>query len=129
MTEPDAAEGGLVGSARRVGSSLLTLLHTRVELFAVELQEEKLRALSFVVWFTTALALAVAGILIAMGIAGVFLWERAGYPGVIALAVAALGSSAGLLWLLRRRILRGPGPFATTISEMGKDLECLRTPE
>lgn len=76
-----------------------------------------------------ALALAVAGILLGIGILGLFLWQRAGYLGLIALLIATLGSSVALLWLLRRRILRGPDPFSATIAEIGKDLECLRPPQ
>jgi uncharacterized membrane protein YqjE len=129
MAEGDSGTSGLLDSVRRIGNSLLALIHTRVELFAVELQEEKLRAVSFLGWLTAALALTVAGILIAIGILGLFLWERAGYAGLIGLALATLGSAAGLLWILRRRILRGPDPFAATISEIAKDLECLRPPQ
>jgi len=124
-----SAGGGLFESVRRLGSSLVALIHTRVELFAVELQEEKLRAISFLGWFTAALALAVAGILMTIGILGFFLWQHAGYPGVIALALATLAGSAGLIWMLRRRILRGPDPFSATISEIAKDLECFRPPQ
>ncbi|MBI4623759.1 MAG: phage holin family protein [Verrucomicrobia bacterium] len=126
MAEADSGTGGLLGSARRVGSSLLALLHTRVELFAVELQEEKLRAIRLLVWLSVAVALGVAGILVAVGVLGLFLWQRAGYAGVIGLAVAALTGAAALLWMIHRRILRGPDPFAATVAEIGKDLECLR---
>lgn len=129
MAEADSPGGGLLESARRMGTSLVALIHTRVELFAVELQEEKLRAISFLGWLIVALALAVAGILMTMGILSFFLWQQTGYPGVIALAVLTLLSAAGLLWMLRRRILRGPDPFAATISEIGKDLDCLRPPQ
>jgi uncharacterized membrane protein YqjE len=129
MSEPDEKDGGWLGSLRRVGNSVLALIHTRVELFSVELQEEKLRALNLVIWFVVALTLGVAGLLIAMTVLGVFLWERTGYVGVICLAVITLGSSAALLWFLRRQILRGPGPFEGTISELGKDLACLQSRE
>jgi uncharacterized membrane protein YqjE len=128
MTEAESGASGLLESIRRMGSSLLALIHTRVELFAVELQEEKLRAISFLGWLIVALALAVAGILMALGVLGLFLWQRTGYAGVIAQTVVTLGSAAGLMWMLRRRILRGPDPFSATIEEIGKDLDCLRPP-
>ena len=123
------ADGGLLQSARRMVTSLVALVHTRVELFVVEFQEEKLRAISFLGWFAAALSLGVAGILLTIGILGFVLWQLTGYPGVVALAVATLATSAGLFWMLRRRILRGPDPFSATISEIGKDLECLRPPQ
>jgi uncharacterized membrane protein YqjE len=129
MSEADSPGGGLLDSVRRMSSSLVALIHTRIELFAVELQEEKVRAISLIGWLIAALALAVAGILLGIGILGLFLWERAGYLGLIALVLATLGSSVGLLWMLRRRILRGPDPFSATIAEIGKDLDCLRPPQ
>ena len=126
MTEGDPETGGLLGSARRAGSSLLALLQTRVELFAVELQEEKLRAIRLLVWLTIALTLGVGGILVAIGVLALFLWQRAGYAGMIGLAVIALTGAATILWLIRRRMLRGPDPFAATVAEIRKDVECLR---
>ncbi len=47
MTTDDASGQSSVGfaeSVRRLGKSLMDLLHTRTELFSVELQEEKIRA-------------------------------------------------------------------------------------
>jgi uncharacterized membrane protein YqjE len=126
MDEAASGAGGFLGAFRRVGSSLLALLQNRVQLFAVELQEEKLRAIRLLVWLTAAFALGIAGILVLVGVLGVFLWKQAGYAGVLGLAVALLGGAALLLWLLRRRLLREPDPFATTVAEIGKDLACLR---
>ena len=127
MAEVASGASGLLDSVRRMGGSFLALIHTRAELFAVELQEQKLRAISLLGWLIAALALAVAGILLAIGMLGLFLWQLAGYAGLIGLVVATLGSSVGLLWMLRRRILSEPDPFASTLSEMAKDLECLES--
>lgn len=125
MDSPGSGEDGLLASARRVGTSLLGLLQTRVEIFSVELREEKLRAINLLLWLAVALSLAVAGILLSLGILGLFLWRQFGYAGVIGLALVTLAGSAGVLWWIRRRIVRGPEPFATTIAEIGKDIECL----
>lgn len=129
MAEADPASGGLLASLRRIAGSLFALLQTRAELFTVELQEEKLRAINLLMWLTIALALGVAGILMTAAIVGFFIWEKAGYLGVTGFAVALLAGAAGLLLMLRRRILHGEPPFATTIAEIGKDLSCLRARE
>jgi uncharacterized membrane protein YqjE len=126
MDEVASGAGGVLASVRRVGSSLLALLQNRVQLFAVEWQEEKLRALRLLLWLTAALALGIAGLLVAVGVLALFLWKQAGYTGVIGLALVLLGGAALLLWQLRRRILQEPEPFATTVAEIGKDLACLR---
>jgi uncharacterized membrane protein YqjE len=126
MPEAESGASGLLGSLRRMATSLLALLQTRVQLVAIELQEEKLRAINLLVWLTVALALGVAGILVSVGILSVFLWQRAGFAGVIGLAVVLLAAAIILLLQLRRRIVQGPDPFATTIQEIGKDLAVLR---
>lgn len=72
-SEPDA--GGIIDSIRRFGNSLTGLLHTRAELFAVELQEEKLRAIRLLVWVAVAITLGVAGLLVAVGGLALFFWE------------------------------------------------------
>ena len=56
--------GGVMASVRRIGASLLGLGQTRAELFAVELQEEKLRALLLLSWLSLGVALGMAAVLI-----------------------------------------------------------------
>jgi len=116
----------MLDSARRMTSSIVGLLHNRLSLAAIELQEEKLRAISLLLWLCVAVILAAAGIMVAIAALALFLWERAGYGGLIGLALAASGGGVVVVWLLRRRILRGPQPFSVTVEEIGKDLECLR---
>lgn len=102
------------------------LLRSRIELFTVEWQEEKLRLLNLCIWLAAALAIGVAGVLVAIGTLSVWLWSVAGYAGLIGLAVAALAVTWIMLWRLRRRIQNGPTPFAQTVAEFRKDGECLR---
>ncbi len=115
-------------SLRRMGNSLLGLAQTRLELFALEFQEEKLRAVTLMAWFAVAIAFGAAGVLVAIGAVALFLWKTAGYLGLAGLALGSLGVAAGLLWSLHRRILHGPTPFAATIAEFRKDEACLRPP-
>jgi uncharacterized membrane protein YqjE len=120
---------GFAESVRRLGNSLLDLLHTRTELFAVELQEEKVRALKLVLWIAGAIAVGVSGLLIAMGALALWVWEAAGYWGLVGLAAGALGAAALMLWGVRRSITNGPSPFAGTVAEFRKDAACLRQPQ
>ncbi len=127
--QPTPDEAGPSASVRRIGTSLLGLIRTRIDLFAVELQQEKLRASSLLIWLAVAIALLGAGVLVAIGTLAVILWERFGDAGLIALTIATLLAGAVLLWFLRRRIKRGPAPFSATVAEFQKDLACLRPPE
>jgi len=123
----DTSRGdGWVSSLRRTGDSLLGLAQSRIELFAVELQEEKLRALHIIIWLVIALALVVAGLLVGLGALAICLWNVAGYWGLAGLAAASLAMGAGALWRTHHRICNGPTPFAETIGEFKKDSACLR---
>lgn len=126
MDPSDPKAQGWLDSLRRMGDSVLGLVQSRFELFAVELQEEKLRALNLVVWLVVALTLVVAGLLAGLAALGIWLWSVAGYLGLMGLMLAALAAAAGVLWGIRRRIRSGPVPFAETVAEFRKDRACLR---
>jgi len=120
------ASPGFAESVHRLGKSALDLLHTRTELFSIELQEEKVRALRLVVWIAGAIAVGVSGLSIAMGALALWAWQAAGYWGLAALAIGALGAAAAIFWGVHRNITNGPSPFAGTVAEFKKDAACLR---
>lgn len=111
---------------RRAGESLLQLIRTRLELFGVELQEEKLRLIGLLLWLGLAIILAGIGLLVAVGALSLWLWHVAGYAGLIALALTGLGASAAIVLHLRSRIRNGPAPFTGVVSEFEKDCACFR---
>lgn len=129
MPENESSAGGVMNSVHRLGNSLLGLIQTRAELFVVELQEEKLRAVSLLLWLALGLSLAVAGLLITAGILALYLWQIAGYAGLLGLAAGTLVFAALIFLWIRHRILRGPQPFAETLGEFRKDAASLRRPE
>ena len=129
MSDGDPKSDGLMETLRRSGDSLLGLAQSRVELFAVELQEEKLRAINLLIWLSVALALGMAGVLVAVGALALFLWDEAGYLGLIGLALVTLAGAAGLLWWLHSQLQTGRTPFSTTVTEFQKDREWLRKRE
>ncbi len=104
-------------SLRRIAGSLLGLAHSRLELFAVELCEEKLPALDSVLWLGLALALGTAGLLMGPGAFSIFLWEAAGYAGLVGLALVAFTVAVGIVAKTRRRIKMGPGPDRTPLAQ------------
>jgi uncharacterized membrane protein YqjE len=126
MPEAPKNEGGVIDSARRMARSLLGLVQTRIELFSVELQEEKLRTADHMLWFALALAFTLGGVLLAIGTLALFLWQTSGYPGLIGLVVGTLATAGLLVWIAYRRIQNAPKPFTSTVAEFRKDIECLR---
>lgn len=126
MSDDTSKPEGWMEALRRSGDSLLGLMQSRLELFAVELQEEKLRAINLFIWLSVALALGMAGVLVVVAALALFLWQTAGYLGLIGLALLTLAGAAGLLWWLRRQLQTGRTPFGTTVAEFNKDREWLR---
>lgn len=120
LPDPPAA------SLRRMAASLLALVQARAEMFAVELQEEKLRLLHLLAWFAVAVALGTAGVLVVIGALALQLWQLAGVAGLGGLALVTIGSAAGILTLLRRHVLHVAAPFAATLGEFRKDAQALR---
>jgi uncharacterized membrane protein YqjE len=112
-------------SFQRIGESVVGLLRGRFELFAVEWQEEKFRLLNLLFWSSFAVTMGAAGLLIAMAVLGLWLWEVAGYGGLIGLSAGALVTSGFLAWKIRNKILTGDPPFSQTAAEFRKDAECL----
>lgn len=126
MDQPEHPSGGWRESWKRVVDSLVGLVHARLELFSVELQEEKLRVIGLLTRFCLAFGLGLAGLLIGLAALSYFLWEVAGYAGVVGLAVVLLVASGLILRGIRLRIRAEPVPFDQTIAEFKKDRECLR---
>jgi uncharacterized membrane protein YqjE len=128
MADRDHA-GGLFGSVRRVADTCLSSVHNRVELFGLELQEEKLRLMRLLLWtgaalFATFLAITIATI----GLVFVFPPERR------PLAAIGFGVLYGVIALvtcikLRNQIKNAPPPLADTMAELKKDLDALRSKE
>lgn len=126
MSDSPPTPGGWLESLRRIGESLSALMRSRFELFTVEWQEEKLRLLNLLVWLGLAATLGVGGVLVALITLAFWLWDLAGYAGLISLSVAALAVAASIFWAIRRKIQTGPTPFAQTVAEFRKDGECLQ---
>jgi uncharacterized membrane protein YqjE len=105
---------------------VLGLLQTRLELFAVELQEEKIRLIDLLIWITVAISFGVAAIVLAIVTLALLLWEKFGFAGLVALNLVTLLAAVGLVVLVRRKIVHGAGPFSATVAEFQKDAETLR---
>ena len=116
----------MMDSLRRLAASLAGLARTRMELFAVELQEEKLRALTLLLWLGLGLALGMAGGLVVIGALAFRLWQSSGYFGLAGLAGGMLVLAIAIFLGIRRRLVRGPLPFAGTVAEFKKDAKSLQ---
>ena len=124
MSDSTPNTGGWLEPFRRIGESFLALMRSRFELFAVELQEEKLRLLNLLLWLAVGAALGFAGVFLAIVALAFWLWYLVGPLGLVALALACLAAAVGIIAGIRSKIQTGPGPFAQTVAEFRKDAEC-----
>lgn len=117
---------GLRSSVSSVASSLLGLLSTRLELFALEAAEEKARVVKLLgMAFAALLFITLAVFVFTVTIAVAF-WPTENRYIALGL-LAALYALIGIVLLLsvRRQMLFGPIPFSATIEELGRDADLL----
>lgn len=111
---------------RRLGASLMTLGRIRLELFAIEAQEEKERIASLLLWAVLAALLAGFGLLMVILLITVALWDThrllalgGGTVVLVAAAVVAVLKVKGL-------IDRPASLFQASIGELKADADALR---
>jgi len=117
---------GFVHSLRALGDGLLDTVQDRLELFSVELQEEKFRLIQIFVWISAAIFTGVMTITFASLTLVYLFWESARLAVLGLLTVAYAGALVAIVIAFRRFIARQPSPFSATRQEIGKDRACIR---
>ena len=126
MSAPEQTRPGVWSSLKRVLDGLLATVENRVELFCVELQEEKCRLIEA---FLLAAGVAAFGMmsltLITFTLVALF-WDSARMAVLVTLCVVYLGVTI-VLWRALQARLKGRAAFAGTLDELKKDRSCLGT--
>jgi uncharacterized membrane protein YqjE len=113
--------GGLFDSLKVLAATLLAIAHTRLELLSTELEEERVRLSSMLVWTLVALFCAGLGVVLATLFVVLALWDThrllaLGIPAILFLLGAALA------WLVVRGKARAkPRLFAASLTELSRD--------
>jgi uncharacterized membrane protein YqjE len=125
-SSPPPVSAGFIDSLRTFGASLVATVRDRVELFSVELHEEKYRLIQTLIWAGLGVFSAVmtATCLTAMLI--YLFWESARLIVLIVFAVLYGGISLAIFLKLRRLWAKQPRPLEATLQELAADQECLR---
>lgn len=101
----------------------LATAHNRVELFAVELQEEKCRFIQAVLLTAGAVALGVSALALVSITLVVLFWENGRTPVLCVLSALFVVGAGLVLRSLRKCLASGPG-FKCTLSELERDRAC-----
>jgi uncharacterized membrane protein YqjE len=113
-------------AARRLGASLLRLGRIRLELLAIEVQEEKERLAALLFWTVLAALAAAFGLVFVALAVTVLLWDT--QPRWVVLAVAATAFLA-LAGVAARQFARakagGPSLLRASVQELRRDADAL----
>lgn len=107
----------------RIGATLVAMVHTRLELAAVEVQEEGRRLLGYVAWTLMAVLLAAGAVLLAALFVIILFWDS--YRLLAVGGMAALFALAGLVIMIKVRasFASRPPMFEATLGELRNDLD------
>jgi uncharacterized membrane protein YqjE len=116
----------LLTTVGRIGSTLVAMVGTRLELAAVEFQEDARRLLGYLAWSLLAVFLAAGSIMLAALFVILLFWDTYRLQAVAGMAVL-LAIGAGLIVSSVRSRLNAQSPlFAATLAELRKDVETMR---
>ncbi len=125
MSSQAGRNSGLLDSVRRVGATLVEIVHTRLELLVTELEEERMH-IARALWLAAigGFFLAVSTLLVVVFVVALF-WDsyRLLAVGVLACSFGAAGFL--LLIALRNLIAERKRLFAQSLAELRSDREHL----
>ena len=114
------------GTLRRIASGLIAIVHTRLELFGIELAEEKDRLLVSLFIGLAGMLLSLMALITLTALVAVVFWDTYRWQALalltLAYAVAAL--ACGLKAFSRLR--EAPPMFPATLAELEKDRAALK---
>ena len=115
---------GLFGSVKRLLNAALAGVENRIELFLVELREERFRVFDVLLLGCAAAVLGFMALLTVTITLVVIFWDSARVPVLVVLSASYSLATIGALWRLKVR-LRSWSSFSATLDELKKDRACL----
>jgi len=122
-TTPESSPG-LFSSVKRLLNTALAGVENRIELFLVELREERFRVFDVLLLGCAAAVLGFMALLTVTATLVVIFWDSARVTVLVSLSAGYLLATSGVLWRLRIR-LRNWSSFSATLDELKKDRSCL----
>ena len=117
---------GFVHSFKAALATLSAALHTRTEIFVIELEEERERLKqTLVLTLLVVFGLSFGFILLTIFLVAIF-WTKGWIGAIGGLSLIYLGVGAVAALKLRSAILKRPGLFPTSLAELDKDCDRLK---
>lgn len=122
------ADDGFVAAARRILRTLGEVATNRLELFLLELKEERLRLLAVLLRVVVAvLCAAMTLVLLTLTLVVIF-WEEHRVLILVLLTLGYAAGAIGALWSLRNRLQHWRA-FSATLDQLKKDCACFKNPD
>jgi uncharacterized membrane protein YqjE len=121
------AAPGLLASLRGLGTTALGIVRTRLQLLANDLEEQRIRALQMVVLGAVALFCGAVGLLLVSAWIVVALWDHYRLWTLAVLALLYFIACGVALAVLRSKAAERPKVFSTSLAELDRDEELLRS--
>jgi uncharacterized membrane protein YqjE len=117
------AKPALLDSLRRLASTAVAILHTRVELLAKEFERERTRIARLLLLGVLALFFFALGVITLTIFIIVLFWDSQRLVAIGFLTLVYLGIAAGLVFCAKAEAARSTRPFSATVAELKKDRE------
>lgn len=118
-------DNSTVPSLKRFGAAALGLVSGHVELFGVELQEQKMHGLRVFMWAGSVLFVGLLLMVALSALALLFFWDSYRMQAMIGLCVFHAVALAVCLWRLRVTLKATAVPFSATRTELARNRDRL----
>jgi uncharacterized membrane protein YqjE len=126
QTPPETSEGiSTTGTLRRISETFLSILHNRLELMTLEIQEEKHWAISMLMLAAFAIAFGILTIVAVLVTIAVLVPAEARVWVMPGICLVTIGGTVVCALALKKKLNR-PAPLGDTLAELRKDIACLR---
>ena len=119
----------MAGRLRGIADAALQMLQTRLELLAVEAQEEKLRLTRLAINIVLCGLLLGSGLVFLMVFLTVLFWEEHRLLALGLSTAICLGGALFAATNVAREFKQGSRLFAASLAELARDREALRAPD
>jgi uncharacterized membrane protein YqjE len=120
-----ASPGGLLYSLRAIGPAIAGLMRTRLELFGIELSEEKARAATFALLAGLALVFGAFALLMVNILILVWFWDTHRLGALLGMTGFYTAAAVACLLRLKAHLAARPPMFEATMAELKADIEAL----
>jgi uncharacterized membrane protein YqjE len=121
-----AGKPGVLTSLRRLGATVVALLHTRAELIAREFERERVRVTRLLILGVAALFFFALGTITLTIFIIVLFWDSQRLVAIGVLTLLYFGIATAVAIFAKREAARSSKPFASTVAQLKHDRDLLR---